>query len=104
MCDNASRPSDQDPSEADDDFSMLELIERTAFHGALREESEHEVEAMEFQESEAALRKILRENSQLATAVANLTSGVTITDPNLPDNPIIFANAGFYAITGYSDS
>jgi putative two-component system response regulator len=51
--------------------------------------------------SEPILRRITIENSQLATAVANLTSGVVITDPGLPDNPIIFANPGFYAITGY---
>jgi GAF domain-containing protein len=40
------------------------------------------------------LRQTLHQNSQLATAVTNLTSGVLITDPSLPDNPIIFANAG----------
>jgi len=56
----------------------------------------------EIRKREAALRETLRENSQLAVAVANLTSGVSITDPSLPDNPIIFANPGFYAVTGYS--
>jgi putative two-component system response regulator len=58
--------------------------------------------ARELREREATLRRALRENSQLATAVATLPSGVVITDPGLPDNPIIFANPGFYAITGYS--
>ncbi len=58
--------------------------------------------ARELREREATLRQTMRENNQLATAVATLTSGVVITDPNLPDNPIIFANPGFYAITGYS--
>jgi PAS domain S-box-containing protein/putative nucleotidyltransferase with HDIG domain len=58
--------------------------------------------ARELHESEAALRQSLRENSELAVAVSSLTSGVTITNPNLPDNPIIFANPGFYAVTGYS--
>jgi PAS domain S-box-containing protein len=38
----------------------------------------------------------------LATAIGNLPNGVIITDPNLPDNPIIFANDGFCAMTGYS--
>ncbi|RVT90702.1 response regulator [Rhodovarius crocodyli] len=37
----------------------------------------------------------------LAAAVAAAPTGVVITDPNLPDNPIIFCNPGFTAITGY---
>jgi GAF domain-containing protein len=55
--------------------------------------------ARELHESEAALRQSLRENSELAVAVSSLTSGVTITNPNLPDNPIIFANPGFLVLT-----
>lgn len=58
--------------------------------------------ARELREREMVLRQALRENSQLTTAVASLTSGVIITDPSLPDNPISFANAGFCAMTGYS--
>lgn len=53
-------------------------------------------------QAEEALRSAMRENSQLAAAIANLTTGVTITDPTLPDNPIIFVNPAFTAITGYS--
>ena len=53
-------------------------------------------------ESEANLRHTLREKSQLARAVSSLASGVMLTDPHLPDNPITFANAGFYATTGYT--
>jgi PAS domain S-box-containing protein len=52
--------------------------------------------------AEAAMQIAARENSQLASAIANLNSGVVITDPNLPDCPIIFANAAFYSHTGYS--
>ena len=61
------------------------------------------------EENEERLRTLLenlhetgRENRQLAAAIANLSSGVTITDPHLPDHPIIFANPAFYALTGYS--
>lgn len=38
----------------------------------------------------------LRESALAATA-----EGVTISDPHLPDNPIIYANAGFERLTGY---
>lgn len=48
------------------------------------------------------LRLALIENNQLAIAVRHLGSGVTITDPSLPDGPIVFANAGFSATTGYA--
>jgi PAS domain S-box-containing protein/diguanylate cyclase (GGDEF)-like protein len=30
-----------------------------------------------------------------------ITSGFVLTDPTLPDNPIVLANAAFYRITGY---
>jgi PAS domain S-box-containing protein len=51
---------------------------------------------------ELELRHLVRENVRLATAIASLSSGVLITDPSLPDNPIIFANPGFSAMTGYA--
>lgn len=51
---------------------------------------------------EEALRESARQNSQLAAAINNTTTGVIITDPTLPDNPIIFANPAFLAITGYT--
>lgn len=35
-------------------------------------------------------------------AIRVLTHGIVITDPNRPDNPIIYTNAGFEAMTGYS--
>jgi PAS domain S-box-containing protein len=35
-------------------------------------------------------------------ALAATSSGVLITDPSLPDNPIVYANAGFERMTGYS--
>ncbi|MEQ8753676.1 MAG: PAS domain S-box protein [Coleofasciculus sp. G1-WW12-02] len=38
----------------------------------------------------------------LERAIAASSNGILITDPNLPDNPIIFVNPGFEKITGYS--
>jgi sigma-B regulation protein RsbU (phosphoserine phosphatase) len=35
-------------------------------------------------------------------ALAATAEGVTITDPSLPDNPLIYANEGFERLTGYS--
>lgn len=48
------------------------------------------------------LRHTLEENTQLASAIANVTTGVVITDPSHPDNPIVFVNPAFESITGYS--
>jgi PAS domain S-box-containing protein len=53
---------------------------------------------------ELHLRLALRERSQQAAAIANLGSGVVVTDPNQPDNPIIFCNPGFTGMTGYSEA
>jgi len=52
-------------------------------------------------EAEDALRRAARENSLLAAAVANLETCVVITDPHQSDNPIVFYNPGFTALTGY---
>ena len=35
-------------------------------------------------------------------AVAAARNGILITDPNQPDNPVVYANPGFERITGYS--
>ena len=46
-----------------------------------------------------------RPEDQLAlreSALAVTAEGVTISDPSQPDNPIIYANAGFERLTGYS--
>jgi len=50
---------------------------------------------------ELELRLALRERSQQAAAIFHLNSGVLVTDPNLPDSPIVFANPGFHEMTGY---
>lgn len=46
-------------------------------------------------------RNMNRYSGPLAVAVNSLTSGVVITNPSVPDNPIIFANPAFYSMTGY---
>lgn len=38
----------------------------------------------------------------LERALANSTSGILITDATSPDNPLVYVNAGFERITGYS--
>ena len=50
---------------------------------------------------ELELRSATRENRRLMTAISMLSSGVLVTDPGMPDNPIIFANPAFTAMTGY---
>ena len=56
----------------------------------------------ERQQAQTALEAAVLQNSQLVAAITNLTSGVVITDPRAPDNPIISANPAFSAMTGYS--
>jgi diguanylate cyclase (GGDEF)-like protein/PAS domain S-box-containing protein len=58
--------------------------------------------ALERTRTLAELRQTLREKSQLALAISNITTGVLITDPNLSDNPVIFVNPAFTTSTGYS--
>ncbi|HEY9750603.1 MAG TPA: PAS domain S-box protein, partial [Allocoleopsis sp.] len=60
------------------------------------------IDITETKQAEVSLKQMVRENSQLASAIANMTIGVVITDPNLPENPIIFANPGFTKMTGYT--
>jgi PAS domain S-box-containing protein len=52
--------------------------------------------------SKTALDLAQSENAILAAAVATATIGVVITDPNQPDNPVIFVNRAFTATTGYA--
>ena len=35
-------------------------------------------------------------------AIQAVSQGILITDPNQPDNPVIYASAGFQRITGYA--
>jgi PAS domain S-box-containing protein len=49
-----------------------------------------------------AAEDALRFSAALAASVAAAPTGVVISDPNLPDCPIVFANAAFHRITGYA--
>lgn len=49
----------------------------------------------------AAARGVARFADALTAAVAAAPTGVVISDPNLPDCPIVFANPAFLRITGY---
>lgn len=53
------------------------------------------------QRHEQELRKAAVENLRLTRAIASVSDGVLITDPNQPDNPIIYSNPAFSKITGY---
>jgi PAS domain S-box-containing protein len=50
---------------------------------------------------EEVAQQAATENLRLARAVASASDGVIITDPNQPDNPIIYANPASLEITGY---
>ncbi len=41
-------------------------------------------------------------NAIKSAALDNASEGITISDARLPDNPLIFVNKGFTAMTGYS--
>jgi len=58
--------------------------------------------ALERHRTLSQLREALAEKSQIAEAIANMTVGVMITDPHQPGNPVIFVNAAFTALTGYT--
>lgn len=51
---------------------------------------------------EEALAEQVRTSSGFAAALDHLTTGVLITDPAQPDNPVVYANRGFTAVTGYA--
>ena len=46
-------------------------------------------------------KNLLTELSLRDRAIAAAAGGIVISDPNLPDMPIVFANAGFEGLTGY---
>ncbi len=52
--------------------------------------------------SAIAPRRIEDEVALRESALAATAEGVTISNPRLPDNPVIYANAGFERLTGYS--
>jgi PAS domain S-box-containing protein len=50
---------------------------------------------------ERRLGDLAQHAALLEAAVSFTSNGLLITDPNLPGNPIVFANPGFTQITGY---
>ncbi len=46
--------------------------------------------------------KRMKKNEFVRTAIEYVDAGVVITDPELPDNPIVYANHGFEKLSGYS--
>lgn len=42
------------------------------------------------------------QSSALLSSIDRMAVGLAITDPNMPDNPIVYVNQGFERITGYS--
>jgi diguanylate cyclase (GGDEF)-like protein/PAS domain S-box-containing protein len=58
--------------------------------------------AISYSHTLKTLRLALQEKSQLALALANISTGVVITDPNQPENPVIFVNSAFSELTGYT--
>ncbi|HEY1188865.1 MAG TPA: PAS domain-containing protein [Gemmata sp.] len=51
--------------------------------------------------NEPELRKSLDALQLRDRAMKAVSQGILITDPNLPDNPIVYASPGFERITGY---
>lgn len=52
---------------------------------------------------EEELAEEARMSTRFSTALENLTTGVLITDPARPDEPVIYANRGFRTVTGYAE-
>ncbi|MGA9288854.1 MAG: PAS domain-containing protein [Anaerobacillus sp.] len=46
--------------------------------------------------------KRMKKNEFVRTAIEYVDTGVVITDPELPDNPIVYSNYGFEKLSGYS--
>jgi PAS domain S-box-containing protein len=51
---------------------------------------------------DAEIEKVAKSNDPFASAVRATRMPMLITDPNLDDNPIVFANDAFLRLTGYS--
>ncbi|MDX1520996.1 MAG: ATP-binding protein, partial [Anaerolineae bacterium] len=73
------------------------LGERAFYTGIFRDVTERK-------QAELVMEVASRKTSQLVTAITNLSTGMTISDPNQPGNPVIFANTAFTTITGYSEA
>jgi len=47
-------------------------------------------------------QRVEEEKDRLAVAIAHVRAAVTLSDPRLPDQPLIYVNPAFTAITGYT--
>ncbi len=83
------------------DGSWVQVQEqRTADGGTLR--IMRDITAIKHRELQFA--DLAQRNAVLASTVASVTSGIVICDAVAPDTPIVFANAAFTRITGYSSA
>jgi PAS domain S-box-containing protein len=81
------------------DGSWVQILEqRVADGGTLR--IMRDITAIKLRELQFA--DLAQRNAVLASTVASVTSGVVICDATQHDQPIVFANAAFTKITGYS--
>ena len=92
------------------DVEETELLEDMAAQLAYRFESRFELQNAQ-QNAADAIREthLLRDqlgdmgrlNNQLQVAVQNAAIGIVVSNPYLPDNPVMFANPAFFEMTGY---
>lgn len=54
--------------------------------------------------AQSALEEQLERNAMLVAAIEATPSGVVITDPTRPENPVVFCNKAFTALSGYEPS
>lgn len=47
------------------------------------------------------IMEVIKDESVLGLLLDTTVNGITLSDPNKEDNPIIYANAAFEKITGY---
>lgn len=72
--------------------------------GSAASSDAHTLEASEIMAGEGrqANRTLVHADFALMKALSSAQQNFVLTDPNLPDNPIVFASPGFFSLTGYS--
>lgn len=81
---------------------------RAAIREQIPDEAEEVLKATESRDSllastaEEATQILDDPDYSLVKALQTAQQNFVITDPNLPDNPIVFASAGFLTLTGYT--
>ncbi len=68
-----------------------------------------EDKVLQLEQANRALREDIAERKRMEAelllrdrAIQAVSQGIVITDPNQPDNPVIYASAGFQRVTGYT--